>query len=112
MAISKNRPRRLLPVEVGRQLVPTAIDEIAEKDPNRVFAEFIDSPLTPGGVQKLDFKTFARAIDRTAWWMKSELGVLQLPENSVVVYAGYPDARYYLILVAAIKCGYIVCGFH
>ena len=108
MTIPKPEWLTLLPVEQGHQLLPTAIDEIARTDPNRIFGEFIDSPITPGGIHKLDFNNLARAIDRTAEWMKSTLDELQLARFSIIAYAGYPDVRYYFILVAAIKCGYIV----
>ena len=86
-------------------LVPTQIDKIADEAPSRTFGEFIDSPLTPGGVHRLDYGDLARAIDRLAWWMSSSI---DLPRFSVVAYMGFPDVRYYIVLVAGIKCGYTV----
>lgn len=92
---------------VGK-LLPTQIDQIAEQDPSRIFGEFIDSPITPDGVHKLQYRDLARAIDRLAWWICSSLQDSKLPEFTVVCYMGYPDVRYYIVLVAMIKCRYTV----
>lgn len=103
--------RNHLPVpdaQSGR-LLPITIDEIASQDPSRVFVEYIYSATTPGALYNVDYLTLARAINRTAWWMKDVLDPLKLPRFAVVAYKGYPDFRYYFFLVAAIKYGITVC---
>lgn len=89
------------------RLLPITIDHIADHDPERIFAEFLDWS-APGDVYKLRYRTFAKAIDSLAWWTSSTLSELRLPEFSVIAYVGFPDVRYYCMLVAAIKCGYTV----
>lgn len=102
--------------KTGR-LLPTAIDDLAREHPTRIFAECMDSAEVPGAPHKFDYATLARAINRTAWWMKDMLSPLRLPKFSVVAYSGLPDIRYYFVLVAAIKCGITVsfpdaCAWH
>lgn len=91
------------------RLLPTTIDKIASQNPNRIFAEYIYSATTPGALYKIDYLTLARAIDRTAWWLKDVLDPLRLPKFAVVAYKCYPDFRYYFFLVAAIKYGITLC---
>lgn len=66
------------------RLLPTTIDKIASQNPNRIFAEYIYSATTPGALYKIDYLTLARAIDRTAWWLKDVLDPLRLPKFAVL----------------------------
>jgi hypothetical protein len=43
---------------------------MAQDDPDRVFAEFINLPLQPScDVWNLTYHDFAAMVDQTAWWL-------------------------------------------
>lgn len=60
--------------DYGRRLIPQILDGVAKTDPNRIvysLAIFNDG--------RRDFRhisaiQFARAVDKTSWWLQSEVG--------------------------------------
>ncbi|KAK4693808.1 hypothetical protein P7C71_g3655, partial [Lecanoromycetidae sp. Uapishka_2] len=88
----------------GRRLIASRIDELARTDPERVWVS-IPSAHPRDGFRDITWAAGANAINCAAWWIKSELGLGQgLP---TIAYMGPQDIRYLIILVAAIKTGYV-----
>jgi long-subunit acyl-CoA synthetase (AMP-forming) len=72
-----------------------------------VFAESIKPPLQGGSdIWKLTYHDFAAIIDQTAWWLETFCKHIGLEKTSTIAYVGRSDVRYYVILVAAMKCGF------
>ncbi len=85
-------------------LVTAAVDEIARHDPQRTFAEFLEPAHLDTDLLVLTFADFANAVDRLSWWLKGKSTELGLETFDAVTYIGFPDLRYYVILLAAAKC--------
>jgi hypothetical protein len=90
------------------RLLPTTIDAIANSDPDRVLAEFLEAPHHSGETFTLTFGVFARMVDRLAWWMSERCGQIGLIPFDTIALAGFLDLRHFAMLVAAMKCGYKV----
>ncbi|KAJ3489739.1 hypothetical protein NLG97_g5935 [Lecanicillium saksenae] len=86
------------------KLMAQAVDEIAQSDPSRVFAEFLDPPHTTVDSLTLTFGALAAAVDRLGWWLEDVKKKHQLNELDACAYIGFPDLRYYVVLLACIKC--------
>lgn len=59
----------------GRRLIPQIMDSLAARDPGRVV--FSLTTVRDGSLACLDVSagTFTRAVDRLAWWIKSQVGI-------------------------------------
>ncbi|KAH6838682.1 hypothetical protein B0I37DRAFT_387507 [Chaetomium sp. MPI-CAGE-AT-0009] len=81
------------------------IDKLAAESPDDVW---IKSPVTSdkGAVtwQDITFLELSKAVDMMAHWMEKELGLGAGDEP--VAYTGVNDARYPIIILAALKAGY------
>ncbi|KAI1121295.1 male sterility protein-domain-containing protein [Nemania abortiva] len=88
----------------GQRLVPNIIDDIAAKEPLRVFASIPLSEDLHDGYIDISYWAIANAINRACWWLSESLGLANTSE--VFSYIGPNDLRYPIFLVAAIKCGY------
>ncbi|KAL4926774.1 uncharacterized protein BDV17DRAFT_293125 [Aspergillus undulatus] len=53
----------ILDAQTGR-LLPSTFDELATSNPDCIFGEFIDSPMCPGGIDKLTYERFAKSINQ------------------------------------------------
>ena len=62
------------PVDYGHRLIPTLVDEYAEKDPDYVFASIPKTANFADGLQEITISTFARAVNEIAWRCESVLG--------------------------------------
>ncbi|KAJ9609951.1 hypothetical protein H2200_006281 [Cladophialophora chaetospira] len=88
----------------GRRLLPISIDEIAQSDPERAWASIPLSSDLSVGYRDVSFRTFARAINRAAWFLETTFG---RPAASVTIaYIGKSDMRYHILSMAAAKTGY------
>lgn len=97
--------------DYGRRLIPTVIDEIAEKDPKR---EAYSSPRSsnPGdGWKVVTFKEYANAINCAAHWIIKTCGTPTPGSYPTIAYLGPNDHRYVVFLVGCIKAGYKVHFF-
>lgn len=92
------------PADYGHRLIPTLVDEFAEKDPNYVFALIPKTPNFADGLQEITIKTFARAVNEIAWRCESVLG--KSTDFDTIAYIGPTDLRYWVIAIAASKAGY------
>ncbi|EHK42400.1 hypothetical protein TRIATDRAFT_35063 [Trichoderma atroviride IMI 206040] len=91
----------------GRRLIPQIMDSLAARDPGRIV--FSLTTARDGSLGRLDVsaKTFTRAVDRLAWWIKDQVGI----SSSIkpVGYIGPHDLRHVLLTYASVKAGYSVC---
>lgn len=92
----------------GRRLVPILIDEIAEHDPDRVFACIPKTTDLDDGFRNVTYAGFARAINRAAGWIGNTIGPSEKGKFETLAYIGPFDLRYYVMVVAACKLGYKV----
>ena len=74
----------------GQRPLPSLMDKIAEEDPERVFASIPLSSDPQDGFRELTFSTFARSINRCAWWTEQSLGKAQQCET--ISYIGPQDS--------------------
>ena len=57
------------------------------------------------GVRQIDAALFARAIDHTAWWLEDWRKTFeQCSDYPTFAYIGPFDLRYFIVLVASMKC--------
>ena len=72
--------------EYGHRLLPTLVDELAQITPNYVFACIPRSAQFEDGLKDVTISTFARAVDRTAFWIERILG--KSPDFETIAYIG------------------------
>lgn len=66
--------------DYGRRLLPHIVDEVASESPNRIVYSIVDNPDDAHDIKHIAASAFAKAIDKTAWWLNS----LVEPHNSVL----------------------------
>ncbi|TVY56661.1 Non-canonical non-ribosomal peptide synthetase FUB8 [Lachnellula cervina] len=94
-----------LPVPGEKKLLNNMVDYLALAKPQAPFAEYPKSPTTySAGFQKINYATFANAVNGIAWWLKDNLG----PSTSfeTLAYIGPNDLRYNALVLGAVKVGY------
>ncbi|KAI0169406.1 hypothetical protein GGR52DRAFT_555036 [Hypoxylon sp. FL1284] len=92
--------------DFGRRLIPQVIDEIAQRDPQRECFSIARSSRPEDGWEPITFKQYSNAINRVSHMIVERCG--HPPANVIptLAYIGPNDARYVIILVAAVKAGY------
>lgn len=58
----------------GQRLLPAEIDKIARERPDRVLFYLPRNNKPSDGYEEISAARFANAVNRTCWWLKSELG--------------------------------------
>ena len=58
----------------GHRLIPRFVDELANTTPKRIFALIPRSAQYADGLQDVTIGTFARAVNRVASWIESNIG--------------------------------------
>lgn len=58
----------------GRRLLINLVDELALSEPERIVYSIAASQDIAQGFRHVTARNFANAVNRTAWWLKSELG--------------------------------------
>ncbi|KAK4691468.1 hypothetical protein P7C71_g5538, partial [Lecanoromycetidae sp. Uapishka_2] len=98
-------------IDVGSLLIPTAVERIAEAEPEAVW---ISVPLPPidGRYEYKDvtYKQFANAINGAAWWLERQMGKGDRSQSLAFFGSGGGDIGYPIIMLAAVKAGYFVSG--
>lgn len=74
--------------EYGRRLLPQIVDDVAAKSPDRIVYSMLKSLDDADNISHITASAFARAIDKTAWWLKSLVG-----ETSSILSLGYIGPR-------------------
>ncbi|KAL8652126.1 MAG: hypothetical protein Q9210_002877, partial [Variospora velana] len=88
----------------GQRLLARVIDDYAAKQPDRAWVTVSRSDDLTQGFIDITFRRFAKAIDRTAFWLEDRLGASH-GSFETFVYAGDKDIRYPIMAVAAVKVG-------
>ena len=91
----------------GRRLLPVLVDELAATEPDRVFISVPYSKNVEDGFHDIDFRAFARAVNRCSWWIRETFGE-PMSTFPTISYFGPHDARYLMLILACNKVGYKV----
>lgn len=70
----------------GRRLIPQIMDGLAARDPGRIVFSLMTVRNGSLGCRHVSAKVFTRAVDRLAWWIKSQVGISS--SNKPVGYIG------------------------
>lgn len=70
----------------GRRLIPQIMDSLAARDPGRIVFSLTTAKDGSLGHRDVSAKTFTQAVDRLAWWIKSQVGIS--PSIKPVGYIG------------------------
>lgn len=94
--------------DYGKRLLPVVIDQIARDEPKKPCFSLpeTDSDLSRGYV-KVNYATFANAINQLAWLIERKLG--RSYKFETMTYLGTPDIRYHFLQMACVKTGYQGC---
>ncbi|KAI9676690.1 MAG: hypothetical protein M1822_008253 [Bathelium mastoideum] len=93
------------PVAAGKRLMTSIIDDVARSDPERCFMSILENDDKTNAFRNISYACFARAIDRSAWWIEGLLGKgVGFP--SIATYLSPMDFRHVILIFAAIKTGY------
>ena len=90
----------------GRRLVPLIIDQLALERPCETWISVPKSRDIKDGFRNVSYWALANAVNRLSWWIESRLG--RSTNFETLAYIGANDARYFIILAAAMKTGYKV----
>ena len=93
-------------IPYGKRLLHSTIDEIADVNPDKLCACIPRSPNLEEGFKDVTIADFARAIDRTAWWLQDLLG--KSTTVGALAYIGPFDLRYFILVAASAKAEYRV----
>ncbi|KAI2625808.1 acetyl-CoA synthetase-like protein [Hypoxylon sp. NC1633] len=92
--------------EFGRRLLANVIDETAQKEPHRECFSFPRSSDPKDGWRVITFKEYANAINHISHIIVEKCGHPPAGTIPTLAYIGPNDARYVVLLIAAIKAGY------
>lgn len=91
----------------SRRLAIEILDETAETDPDRIYAEI---PISPHGYDKgfhkITFRLLANAVNGIAWWLQDTLGPSE--DFETLAYIGPNDLGHVMLLLGAVKAGFKV----
>ncbi|CAJ2512511.1 Uu.00g055260.m01.CDS01 [Anthostomella pinea] len=92
--------------QFGRRLVPHVIDDIAQTEPTRECFAIPRSNNPQDGWKPVSFKQYANAINHVAHRIIEICGHPPANTFPTIAYIGPNDARYVVMVVAALKAGY------
>ena len=75
-----------LSVDYGHRLLPTLVDELAQTDPNYVFALLPKTANFADGLKEITISAFARAVNEVASRIDSQLG--RSTNSDTIAYIG------------------------
>ncbi|MCJ1251933.1 hypothetical protein MMC30_009171 [Trapelia coarctata] len=84
-----------------QRVVPTAIDEIARRSPNAVFASIPKTSNPVDGYRDVTYRVYADTIDRAALLL--EESIRGKDHGETIGYIGPSDLRYVILAIAAVK---------
>ncbi|KAL8834801.1 MAG: hypothetical protein Q9170_003597 [Blastenia crenularia] len=90
-------------IEYGKRLIPQILDSLAVTDPDRIVYSVATSNF-PHEYRHLSARNFAKAVDKTAWWLLNQVGKATSIQS--VGYIGPHDVRHILLTYACVKAGY------
>ncbi|KAL8945036.1 MAG: hypothetical protein Q9216_000020 [Gyalolechia sp. 2 TL-2023] len=90
--------------EYGKRLIPQILESLAATEPDRIIYSVATIPSdTSLGFQHISAHVFAKAVDKTAWWLHNQVGRPTLIQT--VGYIGPHDLRHILLTYACVKAG-------
>lgn len=92
----------------GRRLVPQVLNQLANTDPQRVYAAIPKTAEVKDGYQDVTVAELARCVDFTAKWIEEKFGRSAPTTFETITYIGLSDLRGIVTLLASIKTGYKV----
>ncbi|KAF5013927.1 hypothetical protein FDECE_102 [Fusarium decemcellulare] len=87
--------------EFGQRLIPQILDSLAAAEPERVIYSVAKSSDITQGFQHVTARSFARAVDKTAWWLHGQIATST--DIQPVGYIGPHDLRHILLTYACAK---------
>lgn len=100
MTAPKHEPR------YGRRLLPLVLRELAETNPDRLYAVIPKTSSVEDGFIDITVGDLSRCVDFMAHWMSDHLGLSGRFET--LCYIGISDLRGVIVFFAAVLCGYKV----
>ncbi|KAL6704546.1 hypothetical protein ACN47E_008056 [Coniothyrium glycines] len=88
----------------GKRLIPHIADRLAISDPDRTVFSIASFPENGPRLQTVSALKFAKAVDKTAWWLRAEIGIST--KVRPIGYIGPHDLRHVLLTYACVKVGY------
>lgn len=92
----------------GRRLLPSVLDDIAQKQPDRLYAAIPKTANISDGFLDITVADLARCVNFTARWLEDSVG--RSSSFETITYIGVSDLRGVVAFLAAVKCGYKVCS--
>ncbi|KAI4194481.1 MAG: hypothetical protein LQ348_002638 [Seirophora lacunosa] len=89
--------------EYGKRLIPHILDSLASAEPDRIIYSVATFSDTSHHFRHISARTFAKAVDKTAWWLHKHVG--RPTSIQPVGYIGPHDIRHILLTYACIKAG-------
>lgn len=74
--------------DYGRRLLPHIVDAVASETPDRIVYSIVHNPDDARDIKHITASAFAKAIDKTAWWLNSLVGA-----RTSVLPVGYIGPR-------------------
>ncbi|KAK6082367.1 nonribosomal peptide synthetase [Seiridium cupressi] len=96
------------PAPPGKRLIPHIVDDFAQRDPEREAFQIPQSSDPKDGWKVITWGAYANAINHVARRITEICGKPEQDAFPTIAYIGPNDARYVVIMVAAIKAGYQV----
>jgi len=75
-------------IEYGKRLIPQILDDLASTEPDRILYSIAKSSDISQGFQQVSARNFARAVDKTAWLLRKQIG-----ESKTLQSVGYIGPR-------------------
>lgn len=106
--------------DYGRRLLPQILDDVVSTTPDRIVYSVLNSACGSHQLKHITASAFAKAIDKTAWWLKSlvgahstiqPVGYIGPRETASFGHISFPantlsdDLRHVLLTFAACKAG-------
>ncbi len=91
----------------GERLVPQVVDTLASTDPDRIYASIPRTADVNDGFRDVTMKDLANAINTMAWMLEKVEGKPPEGRFERIAYMGASDIRYAIMMIAAIKVGYV-----
>ncbi|OCT47554.1 transferase family protein [Cladophialophora carrionii] len=109
-------------LDYGRRLIPQILDRLAALDPDRLVYSVAAFPDGSPQFRHISARDFAKAVDKTAWWLHDQVGTKhglsngegneipnghtqEPPKIQPLAYIGPHDLRYVLLTYGAVKAG-------
>ena len=93
-------------IPYGKRLLPQVVDEAAEQEPSRVVGMIAKSTDISKGFREISIGELATAVNHVAHWIEEKIGKSNAFET--IAYIGIGDFRYWIMELAAMKCGYVI----